>query len=117
MVNNNVLPIKLTLGVSNFWAVTVIRLLVAVAAITHVALLVKIAVTRSLSTKVLLVNVLLFPPTLLPFSCHWYAGVVPPSVTLAVKVTILLKQIVFDAVLIVIEGRTGCITVILTLIY
>ena len=38
-------------------------------------------------------------PTLLPFTFHWYDGVVPPLVGVAVKVTLVPEQIVVLLVL------------------
>jgi hypothetical protein len=71
----------------------VIGALVAVGVVVHVALLVMITVTISPLANVLLVYVSLFVPALLPLICHWYDGVVPPSVGVAVKVTLAPRQI------------------------
>jgi hypothetical protein len=46
-------------------------------------------VITSLFAKLLVVYVVLFVPTLLPFFFHWYAGDDPPFVGVAVKVTLL----------------------------
>jgi hypothetical protein len=42
------------------------------------------------------VNVLLFVPALFPSTFHWYAGVVPPLVGVAVKVNELPEHVGFD---------------------
>ncbi len=48
-------------------------------------------------------------PTLPPFNFHWYDGVVPPLVGVAVKVTLVPEQILLSASLDAIEtaGVTG----------
>ena len=73
-------------------AVIVIGALVAVGVVVQVALLVMITVTTSPLANVLLVNVSLFVPALLPLTCHWYEGVVPPFTGVAVKVTLAPRQ-------------------------
>jgi hypothetical protein len=76
----------------------VIALLVAVAGEAQ-AELVRITRTTSPFAIVLLENVELLAPVFAPFTVHWYAGVVPPFVGVAVKVTVLPEQIVVaDAV-------------------
>jgi uncharacterized protein YodC (DUF2158 family) len=52
-----------------------------------------ITVTTSPLANVLLVNVSLFVPALLPLTCHWYDGVVPPFTGVAVNVTLAPRQI------------------------
>jgi hypothetical protein len=76
-----------TVGVTVGVTTTLLLLLVAVFALLQVALLVRIHVTTSLLVKLLLLYVELLLPTLLPFSFHWYAGLDPPWLMLAVKVT------------------------------
>ena len=51
-------------------------------------------VTASALTRELFAYVVLFVPTLLPFSFHWYDGELPPLVGVAVKVTLAPAQIV-----------------------
>ena len=59
---------------------------VAFEVITHV--------TASLFASVVEVNVAEFVPALVPFTFHWYEGVVPPFVGVAVNVTDVPAQIV-----------------------
>ncbi len=48
------------------------------------------------------------PETLVPFNCHWYAGVEPPFVGVAVKVTLVPEQIVLaDALMFTLAGKFG----------
>jgi hypothetical protein len=56
---------------------------------------------------------LLFVPTLLPFNFHWYDGVAPPLVGVAVNVTFVPEQIVLpgEAAMLT-EGVTFPVTVI-----
>lgn len=63
--------------------VTEIPVEVAVEDVVHPLLDVIIQVTLSLLFKFVVENVGLFEPTLLPFTCHWYVGVVPPFVPFA----------------------------------
>jgi hypothetical protein len=55
------------------------------------------------------VYVELFDPTLLPFNCHWYVGVVPPLVAVAVNVTLVPAQIapLGLAAIITLAGKFG----------
>ena len=47
-------------------------------------------------------------PTLLPFSFHWYEGVEPPLVGVAVNVTLVPEQIVVAvAEILMLTGRFG----------
>ena len=73
--------------------VTVTSLLVAVAGDAHGSLLVITTFTLSPLAKVDEVNTLLFVPAFTPFTIHWYVGVVPPLVGVAVKVTDVPAQI------------------------
>ena len=59
---------------------------VAFEVITHV--------TASLFANVVEVNVAAFVPALVPLTFHWYEGVVPPLVGVAVNVTEVPEQIV-----------------------
>ena len=57
---------------------------------------------------------MVFVPALVPFTFHWYAGVVPPLVGVAVKVTDVPAQTGFaDGAATTLTGRFG-LTVILT---
>ena len=56
-------------------------------------------------------------PTFVPLSFHWYAGVVPPLVGVAVNVTLVPEQIALSASLEVIatDGVTEFDTVVVML--
>ncbi len=88
---------------------------VAVVGDAHPELEVITQLTTSAFAKAALVYVALFVPTLPPLSFHWYAGVVPPFVGVAVKVTLVPAQIVlpgFAAILT--AGTTDPVTTIVT---
>ena len=65
----------------------VMPLLVADAGTAQVAFDVITHVTIAPFVNVVVVYVALFVPALVPFTFHWYEGVVPPLVGVAVKVT------------------------------
>jgi hypothetical protein len=89
-----------------------ISLLVADAGLTQVAFEVNTTVTLSPFTRDVELNVEEFEPILEPFSFHWYEGVVPPLVGVAVKVTDVPGQIVVDDAAIETDGtRTGFTTI------
>lgn len=67
--------------------VMVILLLVAVVGLAQEAFDVITQLTICPFVKVVVVYVALLVPTLLPFTFHWYDGVVPPLLGVAVKVT------------------------------
>jgi hypothetical protein len=94
----------------------VIGVLVAVEVVVQIALLVMITVTISPSANVLLVNVLLFVPTLLPLTCHWYDGVAPPFVGVAVNVTLAPRQIDVWLAAMVTAGVTLIVVIIIELL-
>ena len=59
------------------------------------------------------------PAMLLPLSFHWYAGIVPPLVGVAVKVTDVPAQIVLSAsldVMLTLTGRFGFTVVLIELL-
>jgi tetrahydromethanopterin S-methyltransferase subunit E len=65
-------------------------------------------VTTSLLFSVVVVNVLLLVPALVPFTFHWYVGVVPPLVGVAVNVTLVPEHIVVaDADTDTLAGKFG----------
>src|ERR1017187_3302458 len=71
--------------------------------------------TTSEFANALLEQVLLFVPTLLPFSFHWYEGETPPFVGVAVKVTLVPEQTVLEVfAAILTEGVTLPVTLIVT---
>jgi hypothetical protein len=66
--------------------------------------------------RAVLVYVELLVPTLEPLSFHWYTGVVPPLVGVAVKVTLVPEQIVVaEAAILTLAGKFG-FTVIVTVL-
>lgn len=76
--------------------VIVMLLLVTIAGAAHMALLVIVQVTLSPLTSVLLVKVGLLVPAFMPLTCHWYVGVEPGLVGIAVNVTGVPAQILFS---------------------
>lgn len=103
----------LTDGVTVGFTVIVIPVLVAVAGDAQVALLVSTQVTTLPLANAAFVYVVLFVPTFTPFSFHWYDGVVPPLVGVAVKVTEVPEQIVLPGFADILTAGT---TVVLTVI-
>ena len=65
---------------------------VAVGLVTHTALLVNIQVMMSPLFKLLLVNCWLPVPVFCPFTIHWYKGLAPPLVMVAVNATGFPRQ-------------------------
>ena len=68
----------------------------------------------SLAASAALVYVVLLEPTLAPFSFHWYTGVVPPLVGVAVKVTEVPAQMVVPglAAMLTLTGRFGLTVIV-----
>ena len=63
------------------------------------------------------VYVALFVPTFVPFNFHWYAGVVPPFVGVAVNVTLVPLHIVEPGLAAILtDGATDELTVIVTVL-
>jgi hypothetical protein len=91
--------LTITLGTNVGFTVIVIPILVALDGLTHISALgVMITLTMSVSTKVVLVNVLLVAPaTSPPLICHWKLGATPPFVAVAVNVTLAPAHIVLSA--------------------
>ena len=84
-------------GVAGVGFTTIVMpVLVPVSELAHVALDVTVQVTISAFTSEALVYVVPPVPTLLPFNCHWYVGVVPPFVGVAVNTTDVPLQIAPD---------------------
>jgi hypothetical protein len=81
---------------------------------THVAFDVNTQVTTSLLFIVEDVNISEFVPTFVPFTFHWYAGVVPPLVGVAENVTDVPVQIVVLFADIDTEAFPGVVMVIFT---
>jgi hypothetical protein len=76
------------------FTVIVMVLLVDVAVEGHTALLVITTLTTSPLANALVENVALFVPTVVAPIYHWYEGVVPPLIGVAVNVTLSPVQIV-----------------------
>jgi hypothetical protein len=103
----------LTAGTTTGLTVMVTVLEVAVVGLAQAALDVSTQVTASELARVVEVKVAALVPTLVPFTFHWYAGVVPPLVGVAVKVTEAPEQIVVPKPLAMLtEGVTAVFTVI-----
>ena len=100
-------------GVTGVAGETVIwtALLVAVVGEAQTAFDVITTVTLSPLFRVVLVKVGLFVPTSIPFTFHWYDGVVPPFVGVAVKVTEALGQMVVAEAAILTDGTGAGLTV------
>ena len=78
------------------------------------ALDVSCTVKTSLLFSVELVKVLLFVPTLVPFTFHWYTGAEPPLVGVAVNVTLVPAQIVVaDAATDTLAGKFGLTVIVI----
>jgi hypothetical protein len=94
------LALMLTAGATGALTIIVMALDVTVVVETQVAFDVITQVTTSPFTNEDVVNEELFVPAFVPFTFHWYAGVVPPFVGVAVKVTAVPLQIlVADALM------------------
>ena len=97
--------------------VIVMLLLVAVVGAAQVALDIRTTVTTSPLARVAEVKVLLFIPAFTPFTFHWYDGVAPPFVGVAVKVTEVPEHIVLPGFAIILtEGTKTGFTVIVILL-
>ena len=85
----------LTLAGSNGFTVVVIAFEVAGELVRHgVAFdVITTRITSPFANVVVVYVELVAPAMLLPLSCHWYVGVVPPFVGVAVKVTLVVAQI------------------------
>jgi hypothetical protein len=109
------LELMVMVGVTKALTVLVIPVEVAVVGLAQVAFEVNTQVTTSLFARVVVVKVAAVAVlTLLPLIFHWYAGVVPPLVMLAVKVTLAPAQMVLSASLelMVMVGVTKALTVL-----
>ena len=92
--------------------VIVIAFEVAVAGEAHDELEVITQVTTAPLVSVVLVNVALLVPAFTPFTFHWYDGVLPPLVGVAVNVTAEPGQKLVDGVVMLTAGVTAPLTVI-----
>jgi len=98
-------------------AVIVISLLVAIGVVVQPALLVITTVIISPSLSVLLENVLLFVPTIVPFTFHWYEGLVPPFTGIAVKRMVAPLHNEVDVDRIVTDGVTSSSSSVIVLLF
>ena len=98
------------------FTVIVIALEVAGLPVTQEAFEVKTQVTISPLTKAALLYVVEFVPTFTPFNFHWYVGVVPPFVGVAVYVIEVPAQVGFAEAAILILATTFGLTVIVTVL-
>lgn len=93
----------------------VIAFEVAVAGVAQAALLVSTQLITSLSLSVALLNEALFVPAFKPFTFHWYDGLAPPLLAVAVNTAVLPEQMLLVVVAILTDGVTFGTTVILIL--
>jgi hypothetical protein len=100
-----------TAGVTALLIVIVTAFEVAVATDAQAAFEVSTQVTTSLLAKVVDAYVVLLVPTLLPFTFHWYEGVAPPLVGVAVNVTLAPAHTDVADALMLTEGATTGFTV------
>lgn len=99
-------------GVIRSFTVITITLLVTEAGAGQTAFEVTITVTLSVLVSVEEVKVELFVPTFTPFTCHWYEGLAPAFVGVAVKVTLVPAQILLPGLAeIKTEGTVEGVTV------
>ena len=87
---------------------------VAVRGLAHKAVEVIITDTTAPLVKVEVVKVGLFDPAFTPFTCHWYDGLLPPFVGVAVNVTDVPGQILLVDALTETDGAGAGNTVIVT---
>jgi hypothetical protein len=93
-----------------------IALEVAGLPVAHVAFEVKTQVTISPDARAAFVYVVILVPTLVPFNFHWYAGVAPPLVGVAVNVTEVPEQTGFaEAAILTLTGKFGLTTIVIVL--
>ena len=111
------LPAMLTLTGKFGFTVMLSVLEVAGLPVAQVALDVTMHVTASLLFSVVVVKVVELVPAFTPFTCHWYAGVVPPLVGVAVNVTLLPAQMVVAglAAILTLTGKLGFTDIVMVL--
>src|SRR4051794_37801694 len=81
-------------GKFGFTVIVIPALVAGFPAMHGIAFEVITTVTTSLLTSALVVKTLLLIPLFIPFTFHWYDGVVPPFTGVAVKVTAVPVQMV-----------------------
>ena len=108
-----------TLMLTGAFGFTVIVSVLEVAGlpVTQVAFEVRTQYTWSLLANEALLLVALLVPTADPFKYHWYAGVVPPLVGVAVNVTLVPAQIVVPgaAAMLTLAGKFGFTVIVMVL--
>ena len=107
-----VLPVIEMVGVTVPVTVIVSPLETTCVGDAHVALEVRRQVTIAPLVSVAVVKLELLVPAFAPFTSHWYAGLAPPLVMVAVKVVDADVQIVVVGVVMCIVGVTVGLTVI-----
>lgn len=103
-------------GVVYGFTVTLMLLLCAVIGLTQASLLVITTMTSSLLARVVMVKVLLLVPSFTPFTCHWYAGKVPPLKGVAVKVMLPPAHMDVNGEAIVTDGVTVEVVMVISLL-
>lgn len=98
------LALILMLGVSTGETEMVTLLDVAVVCVTQLAFEVNTQLTTAPFAKVVELNVAALVPVLTPFTFHWYVGLLPPLVAVAVKFTFAPAHTLVEVVLILIVG-------------
>ena len=98
-----------TAGVTGSSSIVIV-LLVTTGMAAHSALVVSVTDTTSPALRVLLENVLLFVPTFVPLTFHWYTGFVPPLILVAVNVIVALPQTEVELAVILTSGSTSGLT-------
>lgn len=93
-----------SVGATTAFTVMVTALDVTLAGVAQADDEVNTQVTTALLAKLVELNVGLLVPTLPPFTFHWYAGVLPPPVIVAVKLTAVPAHTVVVLALIVTVG-------------
>lgn len=109
------MAVMVTVGCAPLLTVMVTALDVTWLAEVQAALLVSLQVTTLPLSSVAVVKVLLLVPVAEPFTNHWYTGVVPPLVAVAVNVSEVPWQIVVAAVEMLTVGVTCGVIVTATL--
>lgn len=110
------LAVTITDGLEIGTTIILIALDVALAGLTQAALDAMITVTTSPFCNVDVVNVEELVPAFTPLICHWYPGLLPPFVAVAVNVTDVPAQIGPDGTAVIFtEAVTGWFTVMVIL--
>src|SRR6478735_8131430 len=111
-----VVDAEILISGSTLLELMVIGLLSAVGLDTQARSLVMITVTTSPSFNVLVVNLSESVPLSTPLTCHWYDGLAPPLVGVAVKVTDVPSQMVVVDADILTSGSTLLELIVISLL-